>query len=179
MLKHIKSWLIILTIQIQKWIDYLHRVLLGIPTLQRSQISANLFLGGQYNLRGLKKLKQMGITAIVSMREDSSFKEAQFDGIKFLHLPTVDNTAPKVEDLIKGADFIDHEIKNNGKVYIHCRQGLGRGPSMAIAYLIKLGTTYNDAHALVKNVRTFIKLRPSQTARLKEIEELYNSSKQD
>lgn len=170
MWKHVKSWWIVGVITIQRWFDYLHRRIVGIPTLKHSQISANLFLGGQYNLRGLKKLKQMGITAIVSMREDATYKEAQFNGIKFLHLPTVDNTPPRLKDLIDGAEFVDAEIKNHGKVYIHCRQGLGRGPSMVIAYLLKLGTTYDDAYALVKRVRTFINPRPSQVARLKELE---------
>ncbi|MDQ3141341.1 MAG: dual specificity protein phosphatase family protein [Bacteroidota bacterium] len=173
MIKIIKSHWIVLVILIQKLFDILHRHIMGIPTLKRSQISADLFLGGQYNLLGLKKLKQIGITAIVSMREKSIYKEAHFEGFKFLHLPTVDNTPPTLKDLIKGAEFVDAEIKNKGKVYIHCRQGLGRGPSMTIAYLLKIGTTYEDAFALVKSVRTFIDPRPMQISRLKELETYY------
>ena len=33
-----------------------------------------------------------------------------------------------MDDLIKGTNFIDEEINRNGKVYIHCRQGLRRRP---------------------------------------------------
>lgn len=172
-LKRLKSLWIVIVIFIQKIFDICYRLLVGIPRLKRSQISANLFLGGQYSLRGLRKLKEIQITAIVNMRETSIYHEAHHQGFKYLHLPTIDNTPPTLEDLMKGAEFIDEEIKNKGKVYIHCRQGLGRGPSMAIAYLLKLGTTYEDAFALVKSVRTFINPRPEQITRLKELENFY------
>ncbi len=36
-----------------------------------------------------------------------------------------------------------------------------------------LGTTYDDAFALVQKVRTFINPRPLQIARLKELEQFY------
>ena len=176
MFKRIKSHWIIFIILLQKMFDIFHQLIMGIPSLKRCQISAHIYLGGQYNLNGLKKLKQMGITAIVSMREDSIFNEAYFEGFKFLHLPTIDNTAPKMEDLIKGTDFIDEEINSNGKVYIHCRQGLGRGPSMVIAYLLKMGTTFDDAFALVKSVRPFIHPTPKQIQRLKELEIYFKES---
>ena len=92
MFKKIKSHWIIFVILIQKLIDILHQLIMGIPSLKRSQISANIYLGGQYNLAGLKKLKLMGITAIVSMREDSIYNEAHFEGFNFLHLPTADES---------------------------------------------------------------------------------------
>lgn len=149
---------------------------MGIPTLRRSQVTANLFLGGQYNLRGLRKLKEMGITGIINMRMHSIYKQAQYEGFNYLYLPTPDNTPPTIEDLVKGADFAHNEIKNNGKVYIHCRQGLGRGPSMAIAYLLKMGATFDDAFATVKKVRTFINPRPAQVKRLKELEAYYKKA---
>ena len=170
MFQKIKSLTVIFIVQVQKIFDNGYRYLFGIPTLKRSKITANLYLGGQYNIRGLKKLKKMGITAIVNMRTSSIYAEAKYEGIKYLHLPTIDQTPPALEDLIKGAAFIEEEINNNGKVYIHCHHGQGRGPSMAIAYLIKKGATFEDAFSLVKSVRTFIKPTPGQTNRLKEFE---------
>ena len=109
------------------------------------------------------------------MREHPIYNESKYEGFKYLHLPTPDNTAPTMMDLIKGADFADTEIKNGGKVYIHCRQGLGRGPTMAIAYLLKTGLTYEDAFNLVKKVRTFINPKQVQIVRLKELEDFYKS----
>jgi len=175
-MKRLKSlWLLIL-IFAQKAEDILYRWIVGMPTLQRSQITANLFLGGQYNLRGLRRLREMGITAIINMRMHSVYDEARFEGLAYLHLPTPDNTAPKMEDLIRGADFARSVIQDGGKIYIHCRQGLGRGPTMAIAYLLRMGATYEDAFATVKRVRTFIQPRPVQVTRLKELEAYYKQT---
>lgn len=170
MIRKIRSVVIIVVIFLQKITDQTYRLITGIPTLRHSQITANLFLGGQYNLTGLKKLKAIGVTAIINMRMHSIYQAAQYEGFNYLHLPTIDNTAPLLQDLIKGAAFAHDEIKNGGKVYIHCRQGLGRGPTMAIAYLLKMGATYEDAFATVKKTRTFINPRPEQIERLKELE---------
>lgn len=158
---------------LQRLYDNAYRLINGIPTLKRSQITADLFLGSQYNLLGLQKLMALGITAIVNMRMHSDYEDAAFKGIKYLHLPTPDNTPPSLDILQKGAAFVDKEIKNGGKVYIHCRQGLGRGPTMTIAYLLKIGMTFEDAFALVKKVRTFINPRPSQIQQLKKLETFY------
>jgi len=178
MIKKIKSTWLIFIIFIQKAFDNFHRYFYGLPQLKRSQITANLFLGSQYNLVGLRKLKKLGITAIVNMRVHSTYSDAQYKGFKYLHLPTFDNTAPKWEDLLYGADFVNDEIKRGGKVYIHCRQGLGRGPTMTIAYLLKIGTTYEDAVNLIKKVRPFIDPRPEQVKCLKELEEYYKEQKE-
>jgi protein-tyrosine phosphatase len=173
----LKGWMRLVVIYFQQTTDHFYRLIAGRPMLKRSQITANLFLGSQYNLVGLKKLKALGVTAIINMRMHSVYSEAQYEGFHYLHLPTEDNTPPSMEVLIKGADFADREIKNGGKVYIHCRQGLGRGPTMTIAYLLKTGLTYDDAFALVKKVRTFINPRATQVARLKELEQYYSDHK--
>ena len=174
----IKSLLLVSKIFVQKLVDSIHGYWKGIPTLKRSRIAANLFLGSQYNLIGLEKLKALGVTAIVNMRTHDVYGEAAHEGIKYLHLSTEDNRAPSLANLITGADFVDNEIRSGGKVYIHCRQGLGRGPTMTIAYLLKAGATFEDAFHLVKKVRPFINPRPSQIARLKELEAYYSAVKQ-
>ena len=87
------------------------------------------------------------------------------------------NTPPDLEVLKQGADFADKEIKADGKVYVHCRQGLGRGPTMATAYLLKTGLTLKDALSLIRKTRPFIDPRPTQLARLKELETFYQNQK--
>jgi len=177
MLKRIKSVIIGAGLVLDYMYDNAHRIIMGVPRLSRSQITAHLFLGSQYNLIGLEKLKALGVTAIVNMRTTNSYNDAVHEGIKYLHLPTPDNTAPPLETLITGATFIEDEIKKGGVVYVHCRQGLGRGPTIAMAYLIKLGLTYEDAYARIRAVRKFINPQTSQVKRLKELETFYSNSK--
>jgi protein-tyrosine phosphatase len=158
---------------LQYWYDNIYRVLFGMPRLRRCQITADVFLGSQYNKVGLRKMKALGITAIINMRMHSVYTEAEYQGFHYLHFPTPDNTPPPLDVLIKGADFAAAEIKNGGKVYIHCRQGLGRGPTMCIAYFLKTGLTVEDSISLIKKTRTFINPRPGQVARLKELQAYY------
>lgn len=170
MFKKLKSLIKVAGLFLQYEYDNLYRVTFGMPRLKSCQITADLYLGSQYNKVGLRKLKALGITGIINMRMHSVYTEAQYEGIHYLHLPTPDNTPPDMAVLIKGADFADAEIKNSGKVYIHCRQGLGRGPTMAIAYLVKTGLTVEDSIALIKKARPFINPRPRQLQQLKEFE---------
>src|SRR5579863_6591383 len=109
MLKKIKK-VLIGTVLVGDYIyDNIYRLTAGMPRLSRCQVTAHLFIGSQYNLLGLKKLKALGVTAIVNMRLHNTYNEAVHEGIKYLHLPTVDNTPPPLDVLVKGADFIDEE----------------------------------------------------------------------
>ncbi|MEZ2336326.1 dual specificity protein phosphatase family protein [Mucilaginibacter sp. RCC_168] len=169
----IKSHLKSAGLFLQYYYDNIYRVIFGMPRLKRCQITADLFLGSQYNRVGLRKMKALGITGIINMRVHSVYTKAQYEGFHYLHLPTPDNSPPAMDMLIKGADFADAEIKGGGKVYIHCRQGLGRGPTMTIAYLLKTGLNVEDAIALIKKTRPFINPRPGQVQRLKELQAYY------
>jgi dual specificity MAP kinase phosphatase len=95
---------------------------------------------------------------------------------EILNLPTPDFHAPTLDHLQQGVAFINAQVEQNGKIYIHCRLGEGRGPTMVIAYLLALGMTYEDALATVKKVRPFIGLSKAQVNRLKEFERLANHS---
>ena len=172
----IKSILLKFDIEITRYIDQRRRKITGLPTLATSQITQNLFVGGQYKLKVFKNLKkQLGLTAIVNMRKKSVHKNGSIKNIHYLHLPTPDRKAPSMENLKKGVKFIKNEIDNGGKVYVHCAAGEGRGPTMAAAYLISTGLTLEDALETIKKIRKFIKPTSPQIKRLKEFEKLYRS----
>jgi protein-tyrosine phosphatase len=142
-------------------------------SLFRKTPQADLFFGGQYNSNGLKKLRSLGITAIVNMRSQVIHLDDAHQDFRYLHLPTLDGNPPDLEMLIKGADFIDEEIKNGGKVYINCLKAKGRGPTMAIAYLIKAGKSFDEAHEQLKKRCPDMMLNPFQESKLRELEEHY------
>ncbi len=155
---------------IQRFIDHSWRRLTGMPRLARSEITPNLYLGGQYYYRGVHTLQRIGITAIVNMRLSPAHQFKGMEHIIILHLPTPDLTAPTIEHLEKGIEFIQNEIDKGGKVYIHCHAGEGRGPTMVIAYLMSTGMLYEEAYNLVKKIRTFIRLTKPQIKQLAKLE---------
>lgn len=176
-MKYLKSILIVVIIEFQRLLDHTWRLITGTPMLKRSMITPQVFLGGQYSDLGLKKLHELGITAIVNMRTSPVPSFPFIKSFKTLHLPTPDLHAPTIDHLLTGIEFIKKEIEQNGKVYIHCRLGEGRGPTMTIAYLMNTGLTFQDAHALVKSVRTFIRLTKAQKMLLIDFEKVLNGHK--
>lgn len=148
--------------------DQLRRIITGVPSERFSLIGPRLYLGGQYGSAALDEFKRRGITGIVSMRTYVP-KPLTDHGIDILHLPTTDLAAPKLEDLEKGIAFIDRHVKKGGRVYVHCRQGEGRGPTMAAAYLISLGMRPQDAIAHLQAFRPFANPTKPQRKRLVEL----------
>ncbi len=172
MLNDLKSRLLFLAIQVDRIVDHFFRYLTGLPLAKRSLITPDIYLGGQYGVYSIKTLKKLGVTAVVNMRTWSVHKDIKNLGVKILHLPTKDKQAPTISQLKKGVKFITSEIKKGGKVYIHCRFGEERGPTMAIAYLIYTGMNFEDAYKLVRKTRTFINPTQVQRDRLKEFEQI-------
>lgn len=173
----IQSFFTRLKIETQRVVDHLWLYTRGVPRLKRSMITKNLFLGGQYAIKSIPALKKLGVTAIVNMREQQYVTVGAEKEFKVLHLPTLDYHAPDLRDLDAGAKFIDEELHCGGSVYVHCRWGEGRGPSMVIAYLIYTGMTYDDAFGFVKKIRPFIRPTKAQIARLKEYADLAGKQK--
>lgn len=171
-MKYIRSISMLLVIELNRVVDHTWRMFTGAPTVKRSMITPHVFLGGQYSSVGLKRLQELGITAIVNMRTTPIPTFPFIITFKTLHLPTPDLHAPKIEALLEGIQFIKDEVAQDGKVYIHCRLGEGRGPTMTIAYLISTGLTFNDAHTLVKSIRIFIRLTRPQREVLEQLEKL-------
>ncbi len=159
-----------LRVEIQRAIDHLWLHVRGMPQVKRSMLTKNLFLGGQYSLRRISSLKKLGITAIVNMRMSAIHNPTAQQDFRILHLPTPDFHAPTLENLRKGVQFMDEEIKKGGSVYVHCHWGEGRGPSMVIAYLMFTGMTFQDAYEFVKKVRTFIRPTTTQIDQLRQFE---------
>ena len=147
--------------------DAFHRRESGAPVWKYSEITPQLYVGGQHTRQGYAEMRKFGISAIVNMREARYCDiEGGIGGERHLHLPTVDHTPPSVADLMRGVEFISDEIngRKNAKVYIHCAAGCGRAPTMAAAYLVSIGDAPGDAWERIRKVRPFI--NPTATQKL-------------
>lgn len=146
----------------------------GVPLLQYSEVTPQLYVGPQFRESGKRFLQSKGINACVNMRieRDDALLGLALD--KYLHLPTIDDDAPSMEHLEKGVAFIREVIQSGGKVYIHCGAGVGRAPSMAAAYLMSEGYSLEEALALIRKPRPFIAITPPQMEQLRRFEERQN-----
>lgn len=147
--------------------DQIIRRVGGAPTERFSRVTPHLHVGGQFSPRGWQILRRRGVTAGVSLRGEFDTRRAGFAPPNYLYLPTVDNHAPRLEDLRRGVAFIQAEIERGGQVYVHCWEGVGRAPTLTAAYLVSTGLTPAQAWGKIKAVRPFI--RPT-VAQLEQID---------
>jgi predicted protein tyrosine phosphatase len=153
--------------------EQITRLTTGAPARRFSQITSHLHVGGQHNERGLSRLRQRGVTAVVSLRGELDDREWGIAPSRYLHLPTVDNHAPTLEHLRTGTAFIHEELKQGGMVYIHCWEGVGRAPTMAAAYLVSTGMTPDEAWKSIATIRPFIRPVASQLDQIERFAALH------
>lgn len=140
----------------------------GRPVLRYCPITPQLYVGGQMNAQGWRWLAAQGLSAGVNMRSEFDDAAHGITPDAYLWLPTHDDHAPTLEQLHTGVAFIRQVIEQGEKVYVHCGSGVGRAPTMAAAYLVSTGLSTDQAWALIRRTRPFIKPTRPQLAALEE-----------
>lgn len=113
-------------------------------------------------------LKKDRITADVSLeyeRTDQPF------GVDFyVWIPVKNHTAPTPEQLEFGVAVLEKLVAMRKKVYVHCKNGHGRAPTLAAAYLMKTkGMSPEEAEALIKSKRPAIHIEDVQREILQKL----------
>ena len=140
---------------------------LGLKGFDYDQITDEIFIGSnmccQFGFE--KELLLKGI------RADISLEELTVDAPKgvdyFLWLPTKNHEAPAPDKLNLGVQTLEFLISKKIKVYIHCKMGHGRAPTLFAAYLVSKGKTVDEAIAFIKSKRPSIHLQESQIEALR------------
>ena len=106
-------------------------------TTQYSKIDNYFYIGTNQccEFHFKKILLKEGIRADLSLEEDRV--DIPFGVDYYLWLPTKDHYAPSKKQLFLGIEFIDFCVKNKVKLYLHCKNGHTRAPTMLAAYLVK------------------------------------------
>ena len=139
------------------------------PKLDYHYITDGIFIGTNQccQTHFSEELIKKGISADISPEEkrlDQPF------GVKFyVWLPVKNHTAPSQEQLKFGVAVLDQLVKIHKKVYVHCRNGHGRAPTLVAAYLVRGGMTSEAAEKFIKSKRPSIHLERVQRAALKKI----------
>lgn len=140
-----------------------------------NQIDEDIYIGTNVccQIHFDKHLLSLGITGNVSMEAE------RIDNPKgvaaYLWLPTIDHAAPSQDKLMIGVKSIESMIKEGHKVYIHCKNGHGRGPTMGAAYYIYKGMSVQEAVDYIKERRSESHIEKVQSEALEEFEKKVNS----
>jgi dual specificity MAP kinase phosphatase len=134
----------------------------GVPLAYNSRVTPQIWVGPQFNQRGKEYLEAQGVNGSVNLRVEFDDAAHGLALAHYCYLPTVDDDCPSPAHFQKGVDFIRSVVQAGGQVYIHCKAGVGRAPTMAAAYFVAEGMTVEDAIALIKRTRPFITITPPQ-----------------
>lgn len=113
-------------------------------------------------------LKKEGVTADVSLEE--TILDRPLGVEMYVWIPVKDHAAPTTDQLDFGANALQKLVSQQKKIYVHCKNGHGRAPTLVAAYLIQKGMSAYDAEALIKRKRPTIHLEDVQRAALREFE---------
>lgn len=134
-----------------------------------SLINSNLFVGGTNDIEIIAK---NNIQAILDLRKESHHDEDRLNKFSIQHfkLSIPDRNTPTLEETQNAIKWIDSQIIQNRKVFVHCNLGRGRGPLMVILYLISKGMNSESAINFVKKKRPFTFLNKKQINFIKEFQ---------
>ena len=141
-----------------------------LPIRRLTHITRLVYVGGQIDLRGWRLMQSWGISALLNLRIEWDDRFMNIQAPHYLWLPAIDGTPPVYEQLVRGAQFIAEQVQAGRGIYVHCAAGLGRGPTMAVAYLVSEGLSVGESIAFVASRRPLISLSAKQRARLLEFE---------
>lgn len=138
-----------------------------IKELEYNYITDGIYIGSnqccQTHLE--EGLVKEGITADISVEEDKI--DMPFGADFYLWLPVKDHSPPTPEQMDLGVGALEKLTFLKRKIYVHCKNGHGRAPTLVAAYLIKKGGTPEEAVNFIKERRPSIHLQESQKEALK------------
>jgi len=83
-------------------------------------------------------------------------------------MPGQNHTTPKHDQLEFGVSVLEKLVSMSRKVYVHCKNGHGRAPTLVSTYIIKKSKTPAEAEAFIKSKRPTMHLEDVQRQALED-----------
>ncbi len=135
-----------------------------------SPITSRVILGPRLGPSAAKNLFS-GDFSVLDIAAELSENRVMRGARHYLSLPLLDTCAPTLDDLRRGACWIEAR-QNEGPVYVHCALGHGRSATFVAAFLMKSGQApdADGAIALIRSKRPGIGISAAQRQILRGFE---------
>jgi protein-tyrosine phosphatase len=116
-------------------------------------IGSDLCKGGVCLIHG-EEFKKLGVNIEINLSKENNELPPKDIEVGYLWLPVTDGYAPTIDQLKIGTCLIDTAVNAGKTVFVHCRNGHARSPSMVAAYLAKYkDMSLDEALKLIKEKR--------------------------
>ncbi len=131
------------------------------------------------DIRDIEFLRRHGISAIVGLQAERLDEESKIHsaGMEYLRVPIKDGHAPELSQIQTMVIWINKQTENGRKVYMHCAAGVGRAPTMAMAFLVSTGLTTDQAFTEIKQKHHDTGPGPRQLEAVREYEAFISSER--
>ena len=139
-----------------------------------SKITDNIYIGsdlcqGGFCLIHAEQFKMLGIGFELNLSQENNELPPKEIEVGYLWLPVVDGYSPSILQLQIGTAAMNAAVKAGKNVYVHCKNGHARSPSLVAAYLIKFqGYTFENALDEIKKKRPEVHIEETQREVLQE-----------
>jgi protein tyrosine phosphatase (PTP) superfamily phosphohydrolase (DUF442 family) len=103
-------------------------------------VDDRLWRGAQPGMTGFRSLAESGVTTVIDLRPSTDARKVDRElralGMKNVHVPVTDGTPPSPSQVRRVVDIVH---KSQGRVFLHCGEGVGRAGTMSAAYKVTTG----------------------------------------
>ena len=138
-----------------------------------SKITENIYIGSDLCKGDVcpihsQQFKSLGVNAEINLTAEH--KEIPPDNIDFYSwMPVPDQNPPSPIQMAIGTSLIDEIVRAGKMIYVHCKAGHGRSPTLVAAYFIRYkGMTVDEAISYIRSQRPAVHLEDIQKEALSE-----------
>ena len=103
-------------------------------------VDERLWRGAQPSTTGFRSLAESGVTTVIDLRPSTDARKVDRElralEMESIHLPVTDGTPPSPSQVRRVVDIVDN---SQGRVFLHCGEGVGRAGTMSAAYKVTTG----------------------------------------
>lgn len=138
------------------------------------EVIPGLRMGAAPSRRAARSLARAGVTHAIDLRsrEDGAAGTIWPEDVFTHSYPMDEYEAPDVADLHQVSGDIASLIGEGEVVYVHCRAGIQRAPTVACAVLMQMGWSLADAYRVVSSRRAVAAMSEEQLAVLRQFGEV-------
>lgn len=141
-----------------------------------TEILDGLFIGSDLCQGGVcllhaEQFKSLGVSVELNLSKEENELPPKDIEI-YVWLPVTDGYAPSQSQLAVGASVINEALLTGKKVYVHCKNGHGRSPTIVAAYLTRYKNyKLDEAIELIEEKRPETHMEEIQTKALRNFAE--------